>query len=286
MNSCSKKKIGISFGKRVSIEELPRALKLVAKYDIDCIELTPELGPVLIGGSLNFKVLKTIKSILSDYPFGYTVHCPGMQNMRDLNNLEMQHDIFKSGLEFTKEIGGTVYVAHFSKKSEDENVEKVFEESMAKMADYAGKVGVIIGVENIEIECVEPVLSLIRRINHKNLQMTFDFAHSFLASKYYGYDFIESVKQAKQYIKHVHIHDNIGLYDPDRLVNKQRSLKERLTVGRGDLHLPIGWGLIPYKQVFDVLKDSYDGIYMMENDVGQNETFIEDTLKTLKELIY
>ncbi|NSW89277.1 MAG: sugar phosphate isomerase/epimerase [Firmicutes bacterium] len=286
MNSCNGKKIGISFGNRVSIEELPGALKLAAKYDIDCIELTPELGPVLIGGSLNLKVLKTIKSILSDFPFGYTVHCPGMQNMRDLNNLEMQHDIFRAGLDFTKEIGGMVYVAHFSQKSEDESVEKVFEEGMAKMADYAGKVGVVIGVENIEIERVEPVLSLIRRINHKNLQMTFDFAHSFLASKYYGYDFMESVKQAKPYIKHVHIHDNIGLYDPDRLVNKQRSLKERLTVGRGDLHLPIGWGLIPYDKVFDVLKDSYNGVYMLENDVGQNEMFIEDTLKTLKELIY
>ena len=286
MNSCNGKKIGISFGKRVSIEELPGALKLAAKYNIDCIELTPELGPVLIGGSLNLKVLKTIKSILSDFPFGYTVHCPGMQNMRDLNNLEMQHDIFRSGLDFTKEIGGMVYVAHFSQKSEDERVEKVFEEGMAKMADYAGKVGVVIGVENIEIERVEPVLSLIGRIEHRYLQMTFDFAHSFLASKYYGYDFMESVKQAKPYIKHVHIHDNVGLYDPDRLVNKQRSLKERLTVGRGDLHLPVGWGLIPYREVFDVLKGSYDGIYMLENDVGQNEMFIKDTLETLKELIY
>lgn len=286
MSECNRKKIGVSFGKRVSIEELPKVLKIATKYKIDYIELTPEMGPVLIGGSLNSKVLKTIKSILSDFPFGYTVHCPGMQDMRDIDNLEMQHDIFKAGLDFTKEIGGSVYVAHFSKKSKDEYVEKIFEEGMAKMAEYAEKIGILIGLENIEIERVEPVLSLIKRINHENLQMTFDFAHSFLASKYYGYDFLESVKQAKPYIKHMHIHDNIGLYDPDRLVNKQKSLKDRLVVGRGDLHLPIGWGCIPYDKVFDVLKDNYEGVYMLENDVGQNEMFIEDTLKTLKELIY
>lgn len=280
-----KKKIGMSLGNRVSLEQLPEVLELIMKYEFDCVEFTPNMGSALIGGSLNTSVLKAIKSILSRFPFEYTIHCPSMQNMRDVEDLAMQHNIFKAGLEFTKEIGGSVYVAHFSKKSEDKYIEKKFEEGMAKMAEYAKKVGVIIGLENIEIECVEPVLNLIKNINHKNLKMTFDFAHSFLASKHYGFGFLESIRQAKPYIKHVHIHDNMGLFDLNRLVNKQRSLKDRLTVGRGDLHLPIGWGRIPYREVFEIIRDGYDGVYMLENDVGASEIFIEETLKTLKELI-
>lgn len=276
------KRIGISFGDSRTLEQFAAALETASKFDIDNIEVAPELGPVLIGGKLNPYCIKEIKSIMSNYSFKYSVHCPDMQNMRDIDNIEMQHNIFKSSLEFTKEIGGNIYVAHFSKQSKDESIEKVFEEGMAQMAEYAEKLGVIIGVENIEIERIEPVLKLIRSINMKNLQMTFDFAHSFLASKLFGYDFIESVRMAKPYMKHIHIHDNLGIFDPDRLVDRQRPLKYRLTDGKGDLHLPVGWGCIPYKEVFEIIKDSYTGIYLLENDVGLSDKFIKGTIDTLK----
>ena len=279
------KKIGVSISENLTLEQFAVALETLSKFDIGYIEVTPELGPVIIGGRLNPHYLKEIKSIMSNYPFEYTVHCPNMQNMRDVGNIAMQHDIFKSGLEFTKEIGGDIYVAHFSKQSEDESIEKVFEEGMAEMAEHAEKIGVIIGIENIEIERIEPVVALIKSINMKNLRMTYDFAHSFLASKYYGYDFLESIKLAKHYLVHTHIHDNLGIFDLDRLVSRQKSLRYRLTEGKGDLHLPVGWGCIPYNEVFEITKDSYTGIYMLENDVGLSEKLIQGTLDKLKEYI-
>lgn len=277
-----KKKIGLSIGNSVAIEELPLVLENVCKYDIGFVELAPNIGPVLIGGKLNKQPLKAVKSILGSFPLGYTVHCPGMQNLRDINNLEMQHNIFKSSLDFTKEIGAQVYVAHFSKMSENLDVEKKFEEGMYKMAEYAKDIGVVIGVENIEVERVQTVINLLRMVDMESMKMTLDFGHAFISSKLFGYDFLKTVELTKPYLKHMHIHDNMGNPDEERMKNRPKPLKDRLTLGLGDLHLPIGWGEIPYKQAFGILRDDYDGIYMMEHNVGMSEIFLENTLKTLK----
>lgn len=278
-------RIGLSFRNRLPLDKFQSRLETALKLPLDCIEISPELGPVLIGGRLNPHIMREIKTIIKDFPFAYTVHCPEMENLRDMNNIDMQQNIFKAGLEFTKEIGGSIYVTHFSKKSTEQRVETAYRDSIAKMADYAYALGVMICVENIEIELAETVVELIQSVNHESVQMTYDFGHSFLASTHFGYDFLDSVKMAKPYIKHMHIHDNYGLYDPDRLRDNQKALRHRLTIGRGDLHLPLGWGQIPYNEVFKVLKDTYTGIYMLEYDVGLIERCIEDTVDLLKTLI-
>ncbi len=276
-----KKKIGFSIGNSVPIEHLSLTLENVCQYDVEYVELVPNIGPVLIGGKLNKHALKAVKSILGSFPLGYTVHCPGMQNLRDVNNLELQHNIFKSSLDFTREIGASVYVAHFSKMSEDLDVEKRFEESMYEMAEYAKDIGVVIGVENIEVERVQPVLNLLEMVDMESMKMTLDFGHAYISSKLYGYDFLKTVELTKPYLAHMHIHDNLGNPDEERMKNRPKPQKDRLTLGLGDLHIPIGWGEIPYKQVFDIIRDDYDGIYMMEHNVGVSEHFFKNTLNTL-----
>ena len=76
----------------------------------------------------------------------------------------------------------------------------------------------------------------------------------------------------------MHIHDNIGFYDEDRVQNRQASLEKRLPFGLGDLHLAAGWGNIPFSRYFGIIGDSYRGIYMMEHSVGAEPVFIQETI--------
>ena len=280
------KRIGQSIGGKFDIETLPAILKRLDKFElINYVELDANTGQAFIEGELNPYVMREMKKILSDFRFKYTVHCTSFYNLRDIDNTALNENLYKKSLEFSKEIGASVYVDHFSEKSRFEFVEKGYEESLAKMAEFAGDLGIMIGLEHIEIDYFQNTLDCIKKIGHPNLRMTFDFGHAFLTSKYFREDFLGSLKDAKPYLCHLHIHDNTGNYDVNRLSWTQKSLKERLPLGKGDLHLPIGWGKIPFKEAFEIIGDGYEGIYMLENSIGVHERFLPEMLDTLLSVI-
>jgi sugar phosphate isomerase/epimerase len=59
---------------------------------------------------------------------------------------------------------------------------------------------------------------------------------------------------------HVHISDNFGKIDPITPASHS------LVYGYGDLHLPIGWGNLPYREIFELIKPTYRGIYLLVID--------------------
>ncbi len=79
--------------------------------------------------------------------------------------------------------------------------------------------------------------------------MCYDFAHSYINSKKLGYDFLRSIRVAKPYIRHAHVNDNFGKGKPE----SAPPYIEAMPMGIGDLHLPIGWGNIPYEDVFRIM---------------------------------
>jgi sugar phosphate isomerase/epimerase len=102
--------------------------------------------------------------------------------------------------------------------------------------------------------------------------MCYDFAHSYINSKKLGYDFLRSIQAAKPYIRHAHVNDNFGKGRPE----SSASYIEAMPMGIGDLHLPIGWGNIPYEDVA-----GYDAIYILE----LQERFFENGYSMLKEAL-
>jgi len=176
-----------------------------------------------------------------------------------------------------------------------EEQERVERETLAELAEFAGEKGVTICVENADPRVDEEALwELARRVRVKgvdlfyriapggditlynyggvinrlveqvkgvgkeNVGITFDFGHAYIASRYYGFDFFDSIELAKPLIKHVHIHDNFGR--PAGVDRRQIAL---ISEGKGDLHMPIGWGGIPYREVFSRLK-GYEGVVLLE----------------------
>jgi sugar phosphate isomerase/epimerase len=169
------------------------------------------------------------------------------------------------------------------------------QETLAELAELAKEKGVVICVENatprideealwemarrLRVKGVDPfrriapdkdfaiynygggidrLVEQVKGVDKENVGITFDFGHAYIASRYYCFDFLESIELARPLIKHVHIHDDFG--KPAGLDRRQIML---LSQGKGDLHMPIGWGEIPYREVFSRL-DGYEGVLMLE----------------------
>ncbi len=196
--------------------------------------------------------------------------------------------------------------------SEQERRER---ETLAELADFAKERGVTICVENADPRVDEEALwELARRVRVKgidlfyriapggdialynyggmisrlveqvkgvgkeNVGITFDFGHAYIASHYYGFDFLDSIELARPFIKHVHVHDDFG-----RPAGVDRRQIVLISQGKGDLHMPIGWGEIPYREVFSRLK-GYEGVVLLELK-PRYRPYLEEALQETRRLL-
>ena len=125
---------------------------------------------------------------------------------------------------------------------------------------------------------IEELVEQVKKIDCENVGITFDFGHAYLASKYYRFKFLDSVKLALPYIKHVHIHDNFG----KPKVSYEEQDINLIQFGIGDLHMPVGWGAIPYNKIFRILKN-YNGVLCLELK-PRYKKFFTYSLQRVKEL--
>ena len=126
---------------------------------------------------------------------------------------------------------------------------------------------------------IEELVNQVKSIDRENVGITFDFGHAYLASKYYRFKFLDSIKLALPYIKHVHIHDSFG----KPKMSQQEQDINLIQFGIGDLHMPVGWGEIPYNKIFQILK-KYQGVLCLELK-PRYKRFYKYTLQIVHELI-
>ena len=125
---------------------------------------------------------------------------------------------------------------------------------------------------------IEELVEQVKKIDRENVGITFDFGHAYLASKYYRFKFLDSIKLALPYIKHVHIHDCFG---KPKLSYEEQNIN-LIQFGIGDLHMPVGWGTIPYNKIFRILKN-YQGVLNLELK-PRYKKFYKYSLGRVKEL--
>ena len=233
----------------------------------DAVEISPDAFDLIFCGRLHSPLVNDVVPVLERHGLRYSVHSPAALDLRDLRDHELQVQMADSVVEFCRLIHAEVLVLHFEQQSADPAVEAAFLDATRRLADRARDQQLRIGVENIEVERLAPVLEFVRRVDRPNVGLTFDVGHAFLAARYFGFDYLEAVRAAGPLLIHLHVTDNFGRYDPLRLENftlyrTQRS-RDIFPVGRGDLHLPVGWGAIPYDQTFAALR-GYQGSVITE----------------------
>ncbi len=233
----------------------------------EALEIAPDSFNLLFNGELHAPLVQDVVPVLKHHRFRYSVHSPAALDLRDVRERAVHTEMADSVLEFCRLIGAEVLVLHFEQQSDDAAVERAFLEATRHLADRARGQQLRIGVENIEVERVAPVLEFIRAVDRPNVGLTFDVGHAYLAARYFGFDYLEAVRAARPLLIHLHVTDNFGRYDPLRLENftlyRTQRPRDILPIGRGDLHLPVGWGAIPYEETFAALR-GYQGTVVTE----------------------
>jgi len=246
-------------------ERREEELRFARRLGYTAVEISMDGTGLMLGGQLHPQMLREALAAFAKHDFRYSVHSPSSLDLRDRANREIQMALARSTLEFTKEVGGRVLVLHFEQRSQDPKDEAAFEEAVLKLSDEAGDV--LLGIENIEVERIEPVVECVRRINRPNVVMTLDVGHAHLSAVYFRFELLEAIRSMVREVRHVHVNDNFGRYDPLRMENftlyRTQTPADTFPLGKGDLHLPVGWGAIPLEKVFEVLQ-GYRGTVIHE----------------------
>ncbi len=263
------------------LELLKRDVRAIAEAGFDVAEIPVHGVDAVVNGHLREGRAKQVKEILDGFDLDYTVHAPDRLNLRDFQYPDVQRKVFAACIQFTAAIGAKTLVYHqgrLKSNGSDVSEEEAREIEMDELADLsklAQREGVTVCVENIH-SSITHLVKLLESVREESVKMCYDFAHSYINSKKLGYDFLRSIQAAKPYIRHAHVNDNFGKGKPE----SAPPYIEAMPMGLGDLHLPIGWGNIPYEDVFRIMA-GYDGIYILE----LQERFFENGYSMLNEAL-
>lgn len=268
-----------------NLNKLRQELAFYQQLGFSWVELAPHGLGAIYHGRLNQRRLQELQSILREYPFHYTVHGPNPMNLMNEEPNNVEWPMFLASLEFTAAVGASVMVYHAGRYWPEEKFlasgmfcqtpqekQALWDKErllLAKLGDVAGRSNVTIAVENARpyldaanycySESLAELGRMVRSVNHEQVGIALDIGHAHLAACRYGYDLLREVGRISALVKHVHLHDNFGrcCYSTER---KQYELD---ATGRGDMHMPIGWGNIPAAEVLAQLGD-YRGIVTLE----------------------
>lgn len=266
------------------LRALKRDLDYFRSIGLEAVEIPPHGLDAIQNGRLHEGRIKTICSILRDYPFVYTVHAPNPLNLMDTQRGHIHLNVFRASLAFTKTIGAKVMVYHAGRYLPEEAFHfppgktisrQAQKDMMTREADLLKVLAdeypdVVICIENARPyrelspycygEYLDQLASQVRNVGNDNVRITLDCGHLFMAARYHGYDPVAAVRRAAMLIAHCHIHDNYG----DAVYYNEKQQTHQIPFGKGDSHMPVGWGAIPLEEILDAFLQHYRGCWIME----------------------
>lgn len=252
---------------------------------------------VVVGGALQPARVRRVASVLASAGLRYSIHLPYDLNLMDQEWGDDYRAVFDAGLEFAGDIGAELVVYHSSflapgsgavaaEHPRGRDLLKRDIDQLRALGDAAERNGVVIGVENNA--WTDPaaltyglrpsdIARHVEAVAHPNVGITLDLGHLHLTSAAYGWGFIEEIAAVRPLLAHVHAHDNFARLSQNGQYNKD------LPLGRGDLHLPMGWGSIDWETTIDALA-GYSGIWMMEIEYRLSGLFPEIVTEATRRL--
>jgi sugar phosphate isomerase/epimerase len=144
-------------------------------------------------------------------------------------------------------------------------------ESLARLGDFAADHGVLICVETIwsfdgrETALPSRLAAEIGAVGHAAVWATLDYAHASLQCTLKGADLMAEVAEIAPLSRHVHLNDCFGLPGHGIPVTLPA---EALAYGSGDLHLPLGWGNLPWERL--MTEPSYPDDVVLNQELHPN----------------
>jgi sugar phosphate isomerase/epimerase len=233
----------------------------------DVAEVCLDTYPLIVDGEISEPWVAYLERMLAEFPLKYSAHIGRGLDIRDIRNKDKHRQVLTSAIDICARLHFSPLVLHYEVKGKNQEAERYFVQAHKEFAEYAGSKGVLLVVENIEVELVEPVVELVAAIDSPALRMAFDTGHAFLASHYFSFDFMEAFKKTLPYLAHLHLSDNTGVFEELRVTDRPKydslPMGYRYEYGRGDIHLPPYFGKIPFDSIFSLLR-GFSGIYLCE----------------------
>lgn len=263
------------------LDLLEQDLRAIEQAGFDTAEIPVHGVDAVVNGRLREGRAKQVKDILDGLDLEYSVHAPDGLNLRDFQYPDVQRKVFAASIQFTAAIGAKTFVYHQGKLKTnggdmtEEEAREIEIDALADLGKLAKSEGVTVCVENIH-SSITHLIKLIENVGSEGVKLCYDVAHSYINAKKLGYDFIRSIQAAMPHVRHVHVNDNFGKGKPE----SAPPYIEAMPLGVGDLHLPVGWGEIPYEDVLRTMS-GYDGVYILE----LQERFFENGYSMLKDAL-
>ena len=239
-----------------------RALARYADLGADIAELSLYSEDLVAGGRVLPERAARLVEITKRYKLGYTVHGLVCSNFMDEVNLPYQKAAMRAMLELCDRVGASVLVHHSgvaTRKGPEElaRIDAMERDALAEMAEVARSYGVRIALENIFAmsddeyrKTPSEVAATVAAIGHPNLCALIDFSHAYIESTRRGLDWRAEIRAMAPVAGHLHVHDSFGRpYTMTRFFHQG----EPMALGIGDLHMPLGWGDIPWEEIFQEL---------------------------------
>lgn len=268
-----------------NLEMLCRELSYYRETGFTHVEISPHGIGAVSNGRLIPGCMERLNKILGSYPFRYTVHGPNSMNLMNTGDLETERSLFIASIEFTRAVGADILVYHCGRYIPEENflnphfnapdqsqMKSMWDTErrlLQEMADIAEPQGITICLENARpyldgspycyAEKPDELEKMVKEVGRRNVGVCLDVGHAYLAAGFYKFDFLAAVKSIATLVRHIHLHDNCGKTS----TSYEKKQAEMAAVGRGDMHMPIGWGTIPLAGVFLALQD-YSGVITLE----------------------
>jgi len=287
------------------VQALIRDLRTFEALGAEAVEIPPHGLDLIMNGRLRDSLAKEIRTILMDFPFRYSVHAPNPINLMDQNAPSLHVSALKSTLDFASMIGAKVVVYHGGRFVPEERFPVLHQEpelrwdqrrrmweqeveELSRLAD--GYPNLVIAIENARpymgyspysyAERADFLTNMISSVARPNVGATLDVGHMWMASKFYRFDFLTAIHQMSPWIMHVHMHDNFGTASYPH--EKQQT--HQIPLGKGDSHMPIGWGEIPLREVLDKIIPPFNGTIIVELR-SRYFRFTGDCLRSLREIL-
>lgn len=266
-----------------SLSKFRQDLESLKRMGFKAVELPVHGLDVILNGKLIQKRLDKILVILNDFKFLYSVHSPNPLNLMDKKETGLHADVLLASLEFARQIHAGIVVCHAGRFIPEEFFsfparglsQKEKEGLMEREAILLQSISEQYPDVTIAIENARPYLGespytygefpdelkhQIMCINRPNVKINLDVGHLYMTSLFHGYDLEEAVLAVRGLVAHTHIHDNFG----GAVHHWEKQQTHQLPFGKGDSHMPVGWGSVPIGPVLDILLPDYTGLLMME----------------------
>jgi sugar phosphate isomerase/epimerase len=262
---------GFSTVQARDLSNLDEILGRISATGATCAELSLLGSDLVCGGRLLPKAVDKLRQICLRHALRYTVHGPLSADFMTRATRDHHLAAVAAILEIAGLVGASVVVQHAGRPEVTdplliETLHGEERDCLRRLGDVAARHGVLLAVENLWVAspgqytaAPERLAQEIQKVDHPSVAGTLDLSHAYLQTSWLGTDFQAAAIAFAPVAGHLHIHDSFG-----RPGDFYRIASEQLAYGIGDLHLPLGWGDIPWETLLPKLAVRPGSIFMIE----------------------